>query len=305
MPASSSPRLSIGALSRATGIPVETLRTWETRYGFPEPERKPSGHRVYTAASVPRLRRIAAALSRGHRASECVTASDAELDALLGVTPGGPAAAMPATTASAVADLGAMLEAVSVFDAERLTRLLLDDWARLGPMGFLTERAWPLVQRVGHEWSAGRLQISHEHFVSERLTDVLRTLRLPFDARAGGPLVVFATLPGERHGLGLQMAALVASVGGWRVLYLGTEVPPEQVAATAAETGARAVALSVSAVSAGPESTARLAWLREALPARVPLFVGGEGAPGATPGIDTLASFERFGQRLDVLSSAR
>ena len=28
-------RLSIGALSRATGIAVETLRTWESRYGFP------------------------------------------------------------------------------------------------------------------------------------------------------------------------------------------------------------------------------------------------------------------------------
>ena len=57
-------RLSIGALSRATGIPVETLRTWENRYGYPVPERKPSGHRVYALASVPRLRRIAEALSR-------------------------------------------------------------------------------------------------------------------------------------------------------------------------------------------------------------------------------------------------
>jgi len=305
LPAPSAPRLSIGALSRATGIPVETLRTWESRYGFPEPERKPSGHRVYKAASVPRLRRIAAALSRGHRASECVPASDDDLDALLGVTPGGPAAAMPTTPALAVADLSAMLEAVSVFDAERLTRLLLDDWARLGPMGFLTERAGPLVQRVGHEWRAGRLQVSHEHFVSERLTDVLRTLRLPFDARADGPLLVFATLPGERHGLGLQMAALVASVAGWRVLYLGTEMPPEQVAATVAGTGARAVALSMSAVSAGPESTAMLTWLREALPARVALVVGGEGAPGAIPGVDVPGSFEGFGQRLDILTSVR
>ena len=54
-------RLSIGALSRATGIPVETLRTWESRYGYPVPERRPSGHRVYPLESVPRLRRIAEA----------------------------------------------------------------------------------------------------------------------------------------------------------------------------------------------------------------------------------------------------
>ena len=51
--------LSIGALARATSIRVETLRTWERRYGYPLPERKPSGHRVYPVASVSRLRRIA------------------------------------------------------------------------------------------------------------------------------------------------------------------------------------------------------------------------------------------------------
>ena len=52
------PKLSIGALARATGIAVETLRTWESRYGFPAPERKPSGHRVYPVSSIARLRRI-------------------------------------------------------------------------------------------------------------------------------------------------------------------------------------------------------------------------------------------------------
>ena len=80
-------KLSIGALSRSTGIPVETLRTWERRYGFPVPERKPSGHRVYAVAHVSRLRRIAEALARGHRASEAVSASEKDLTVLLDVTP--------------------------------------------------------------------------------------------------------------------------------------------------------------------------------------------------------------------------
>src|SRR5512135_2285392 len=75
--------LSIGALSRATGIAVETLRTWESRYGFPVPERKPSGHRVYPVSAVPRLRRIAQALALGHRAGQVVGASDDALDRLL------------------------------------------------------------------------------------------------------------------------------------------------------------------------------------------------------------------------------
>ena len=76
-------RLTIGALSRATGIPVETLRTWERRYAFPVPTRKPSGHRVYPLSAVPRLRRVAEALARGHRPAEVVPISEAALETLL------------------------------------------------------------------------------------------------------------------------------------------------------------------------------------------------------------------------------
>ena len=82
-PDSSKGLLSIGALSAATGIPIDTIRTWERRYGFPVPVRKPSGHRVYPLSLVPRLRRAAQAIARGHRAAEVVRASERALDALL------------------------------------------------------------------------------------------------------------------------------------------------------------------------------------------------------------------------------
>lgn len=42
--------LSIGDLSRATGIPIGTLRSWESRYGFPAPRRLESGHRRHDPA---------------------------------------------------------------------------------------------------------------------------------------------------------------------------------------------------------------------------------------------------------------
>src|SRR5206468_10370316 len=55
--------LTIGALSRATGIPPATLRTWERRYDFPRSSRKPSGHRLYSTEEVPNLLRIKSALA--------------------------------------------------------------------------------------------------------------------------------------------------------------------------------------------------------------------------------------------------
>jgi len=289
-------RLSIGALARATGIPVETLRTWEARYGYPVPERKPSGHRVYPLSSVPRLRRIAEALSHGHRAGEVVRASDDQLSALLAATGAVPAA--PEASRAAPADLLALVQA---FAAGPLQQALLADWARLGPVEWLRGRVAPLIRAVGEAWASKRLDVRHEHFLSERLTDLLRTLRLPLEPHARGPLVVLATLPGEAHGLGLQMAALALTSAGCRVLNLGVEMPEVEIARVAKDLGARAVGLSVSAVTRGGAGARRLARLRRLLPRRVHLLVGGDGAPRGEPGVevlDDLAALHAWGRRL-------
>ena len=284
-------RLSIGALSRASGIPVETLRTWERRYGYPVPERKPSGHRVYPVASVPRLRRIAAALAQGHRAREVVAASDQALMELLRSAPPPPeTSAMPV----ARVDTEELLRAVERFDAERLTRVLLRDWAQMGPLPFLKTRVSPLVRAAGDAWESGRLEIRHEHFLSERIGDLLRALRLPLEERASGPLFVLATMPGEAHALGLQMAALLLASLGCRILFLGTEVPVAQVAALAKDLGARAVGISVSLASRTSVVAGHLQRLREALPHRIGLLVGGAGAPRARSGIEPMPHLEQL-----------
>jgi hypothetical protein len=65
--------LSIGALAKASGVPVETLRTWERRYDFPQPSRLPSGHRRYPAQAIGVVVRVRALLAEGHRASDLLS----------------------------------------------------------------------------------------------------------------------------------------------------------------------------------------------------------------------------------------
>ena len=297
-------KLSIGALSRATGIPVETLRTWEARYGFPVPGRKPSGHRVYALASVPRLRRIAEALSRGHRAGDVVAATDEAIAALLSTT-SAPALGSRPLAVEPPESQSHILQAVEAFDTDRLTRILLQEWARLGPLDFLSACLGPLIREVGDAWETGQLEIRHEHFFSERVGDLLRSLRLPFEERAAGPVVVCSSLPGETHSLGLQMAALVLAVAGCRILFVGTEVPPAQVASLAKDLNARAVAVSVSQASRGAAMTTQIANLRRLLPRRIGLVIGGDGAPHSRPGVEViqqLSALDAWGRRLATAS---
>lgn len=298
-------RLSIGALSRATSIPVETLRTWERRYGFPVPERKPSGHRVYPLGAVARLRRIAEVLALGHRAAEVVPASDEELGRLIEMSRRETAAAATATIPTHT-ELPELIEMVGRFDAERLTRVLLSDWARLDHVEFIQTRVAPLVRGVGEAWEEGALEIRHEHFISERLGDLLRSLRLPLEERADGPLVVLGSLPGESHALGLQMAALVLALARCRVLQLGTEVPVKQLAELTRDLGARALGLSVSIATRGSTTNHSLRRLRELLPRRVELIVGGDGAPRPQPGmtvISDLRALDSWARRLHANAS--
>ena len=50
--------LTIAQLAERTGVNAGTLRMWESRFGFPEPERTPSGHRRYTLADAERVERV-------------------------------------------------------------------------------------------------------------------------------------------------------------------------------------------------------------------------------------------------------
>jgi len=271
------PRWTIGAVSRATGLSPDTLRVWQKRYGFPVPRRKPSGHRLYSEADVRRLRRISQAIARGHRPGHVVRMSEPGLQSLL-VSSG-----RAARGTGPQAPLRPLLSLVRSFDGGGLAAALLEDARALGPLEFVSRRVAPLVEEVGEAWARGAIGVHHEHFFSEKLEDVLRAVRQPFERGLSRPAVLLATLPGETHALGLQMAALVVAASGAAPVILGADTPVPDVVAAARARRCAAVGISISISTGGPEARDQLAALRSALPASVPLLVGGLGARRSHP----------------------
>ena len=296
--------ITIGALSRATRIPVETLRTWERRYGAPVPMRRPSGHRRYPAASVEHLRRVGRLLARGHRAGEILGLPIRELDALLSLSdPQGasrrPDLPPPATAAENPGQhVPVLLRATEDLDRDSLMRELRVSWMRFGPLRFLQGVAGPFMIEIGKAWERRSLDVRHEHFASGCLADFLREAREPHDHLARGPRVAAAMLPGDMHEGGLLMACALLAVRGYRVVYLGANTPIEEIAA-AGETGnIDIVMVSVSAAVRRRRAAEAVARLREALPARMPLWIGGAGAPPAPPRVERFVTLEALDQRL-------
>ena len=263
--------LSIGAVSRATGLSPDLLRVWQKRYGFPVPVRKPSGHRLFSAVDVRRLRRIAEAVARGHRPAQVVGLSEAKLEGLLAEDQ----ALLPPARRTPVEGL---LEHVKNHRRGELVAALLADAATLGPVEFVAMRLGPLADAVGDAWECGETGVHNEHLFSECAEDVLRAVRLPLERDARGPTVIFATLAGESHGLGLQMAALVTAAAGARPHVLGTDTPVDEILEAWVTRNAEAIAISISLSTGGATARNQLARLRDAIPTTVPILVGGRGA---------------------------
>jgi DNA-binding transcriptional MerR regulator len=63
-------RVNIAALTQRTGVPPDTIRKWERRYGVLRPERTPGGQWRYSARDVARVQWLKERLNEGYRIGE-------------------------------------------------------------------------------------------------------------------------------------------------------------------------------------------------------------------------------------------
>lgn len=279
--------ITIGAVSQATGIPTNTLRTWERRYGFPAPTRTTGGQRVYPTSVVGHLRLVRVALERGHRAKQALALSRQELQELLGDSVPTPPTDGP---------LPAWQQAIMQLDGPLFSSLLRQERSRLGALAFVTSRVAPFLVWVGEAWSRGDLQIHHEHFAADHIRSTLdETWRML--APPGRAQVVCATLPGEPHDIGVLMCAVAVASGGLRPLVLPGQTPADQIAASAHTLSARSVTISLSKFSDGRSFDLALRSLRAALPPSTTLWIGGAGSPDHVEGANTRQSLNQLAER--------
>ncbi len=266
-------RHSIRVTSRRTGIELDTLRMWERRYGFPKPERSEGGSRVYSDADVESLKLISRALELGHRPGEVVGKPRTELMKLVAATSEG----LP-TMSGPLATVDSLVAAIGRDDIVALRAELRQAAVVLGAKRFVMDIAQPIALRVGELWAEGKLEVRHEHMLSECLSSQLRVLMSAYEEREGAARVLLATLPNERHGLGLEMIEVYLAVSQITPRLLGVDTPAEQIVKAARSHAVHAVGLLVTGASDLKATAKRVQWMLAELPRRVPIWVGGGAA---------------------------
>ena len=267
----------IRAVSKLTGISIDTLRAWERRYQVVTPQRDERG-RLYTEADVKRLRLLNAGVDNGHAIGRLAALSDEELQGLIAgpVTVADGARAMKETRphqASLVPD--SVMPAVERWDyaaAERELALLA---AVLAPRELVHRVALPLLRRVGEAWHDGRLTIAQEHMTSALLRNLVGALVPLYRRTSPASRLLFATPGGEHHEFGVLLSAMLAAGGGLGIVYLGANLPGEEIVAAARQTAPQAVVLGFVGSNGAKAGLKELQEVAHKLPSHIELWVGG------------------------------
>lgn len=297
-------RFPIRVLTEKTGVGSSTLRAWERRYGLLQPERTPKGHRLYSAADVVRIQRILVLLDEGHslpviaqelKAGDQSALKEEKLSGLDGVWK---------------EYLTVTLQAITDFSTERL-EAVFNEATSLHPMAMVTERLIePVLISLGERWQARDAGIAEEHFYSAWVRNRLGAQFHHAIAQAHGPRIISAGLPGSQHDIGLLLFSLSALNQGYRTLYLGADLPLQQIPFVVRRSAANGVVLS-SRYEVQANVQTELAELSRTLD--IPVMLGGhssdepmtvfEGAGGVRLGSGISVALKVLGSHVPLVTT--
>lgn len=276
---------SISDVERDIGVAKETLRVWERRYGFPQPQRDANGERVYPPDQVHRLALVKRLLDQGHRPGKIMSLSAGELAEL---------GARPSVSMHGPDDpeIGACIGLLRSHKIAELRQRLAQSMLLMGLQRSVTGLIAPLTTAVGLAWARGEVAVFEEHLYSEMLQGVMRSAILAATRQAGhaqaAPRVLLTTLPQERHGFGLLMAEALLALEGAHCISLGVQTPLGDIVDAARAQRADIVLLSFSGVTSPRAAIEDVHELRSRLAGQAEVWAGGAGADTArrqlTPG---------------------
>jgi DNA-binding transcriptional MerR regulator len=219
---------NLKAVMHEVGLSAATLRAWERRYGLLQPQRSPGGHRLYSRQDIEMLKWLVDRQNEGLSISRAVEMWKA-------LTKGQIHPPVPEiSTGVAMLDelRNQWVAACIVFDDQAANRSLDQAFAMETPETICIEVLQKGLAQIGEGWYAGSISVQQEHFASaiaiRRVNSLLAAATPPTRSRR----ILAACPPGEEHDFALLVVTYLLRRGGWDMVYLGSNVPLNDLDAT-------------------------------------------------------------------------
>ena len=250
-----------------TGVPADTFRAWERRYGLPRPQRGEGGQRLYSERDIATIRWLRDRTNEGLTISQAVALLESEAESSAAID-------QPRSFDALQAEL---LQALLRFDAVGADGILSEAFGLYALDTVCVNIMQPALVGVGEMWHAGTASVAQEHFASQFLRRKLLALLNIYDVPEGRATVVAACAPGEQHDMGLLLLALFLVRRNFRVVFLGADVPIEALQQAVAQVHPEIVCISATTPSTGDHAEQMAHTVLQQHPDTL-VFIGGQGA---------------------------
>jgi methanogenic corrinoid protein MtbC1 len=236
---SDEPIYNMKAVEQQTGISAATLRAWERRYALIEPKRTQTGYRLYSERDVALLRWVRTQMNEGLTVSRVVAMLQSLRDSHESIYVDGNGDEPSLIANDAAMPPGALVaplyDALINLDADRADEIMEQAFAMYTMPTVYVEIITPTLVRIGEAWHRGNLLISTEHFASAYLRGRLTGLLQTYPQRLDMPMIFVGCAPTERHEVGALIFAVMLRQQGYNVVYLGQDIPIEDIVEAAAQ----------------------------------------------------------------------
>ena len=213
---------TIRDLENLSGIKAHTIRIWEKRYDFLRPGRSQTNIRYYGSEELKTLLNYALLNKHGYKISAIVDMSPAAIrEKILALT---------SFEAKHERMINALLGAMVEMDAAIFENVIDDHISEHGIEDTIKHLLFPFLQKIGILWITSHVRVAQEHLVSniirQKLIKGIEDINISI--RSENTVVLF--LPdGEYHELGLLYVYYLLKVKGTNIIYLGADVPIEEL----------------------------------------------------------------------------
>jgi len=215
----------INELERLTGVKAHTIRIWEKRYNLITPDRTDTNRRYYNDDQVRKLLNVTTLMAYGHKISKIASYSDDEMHSHI----------QQQMTIESQDNIGSgfindLLKTMLEFDEAGFEKIFSAVVTRFGLFEGMLQVVYPFLNKVGVLWSVDKTAPVQEHFatciIRRKLMAAIDGL-LPATVQ-GQKFLLF--LPEEEwHEIGLLFSSYVIRSKGYDALYLGQNVPTENI----------------------------------------------------------------------------
>lgn len=143
-----------------------------------------------------------------------------------------------------------LLAALVAYSQSRAEEIWSEVCSLFPPEAICVELLAPVQIAIGEGWHRGEVSVTSEHFASRFVQTKLLSLFNTAPEGSGGPMAIVCCAQGELHEIGALMLSLFLRWNGFRVVYLGQNVPNSTIEEMVEQLRPQALVLSASTVAA-------------------------------------------------------